>query len=176
MKMMIMMKVMKVMKMIAPLLWLLFPKVLYTPITPSIYEVSLPMPDPKSEKNGIVMITVKMPRDLLETVDKAVELGYFPSRSEAIREGLRRLLRSLLFTLGPIKEIEEKIKKHPPKGNMPPEVFFMKYALDYVTENPIAEDFFTDYAEFITKTTLLLKENRKDDIKKLMKEIEEVLK
>lgn len=129
----------------------------------------------KKEEKDTVMITLMVPKDLLATVDRAVELGYFPSRSEAIREGLRRLLKSLLFTLEPINVLDEKLKNNPPKEGMPPEVFFMKYALDYITENPVTEDFFTDYAGFITQTTMLLKSNRKEDVRDLIKTIKEVV-
>ena len=138
------------------------------------------MPSPKNKPSKddkeSVLITLMMPKDLLAAVDKTVELGYFSSRSEAIREGLRRLLKSLLFTLEPVNVLEEKMKANPPKQPMPPEVYFMKYALDYITENPTAEDFFTDYAEFVTRTTLLLKANRKEDVKNLIKTLKEVTK
>jgi len=136
------------------------------------------MPRPPKEmkdSDDVILITAKVPKSLVKAVDEAVELGYFPSRSEAIREGLRRLLTSLLFTLEPVNVIEEMMKKNPPKNTMPPEVYFMKYALDYITENPVSENVFVDYTDFITKTTLLLKANRKDDVKKLITDIKKVV-
>ncbi|MGC8570758.1 ribbon-helix-helix domain-containing protein [Caldivirga sp.] len=49
------------------------------------------MPKTKSEEK-MVLISVHIPRQMLEELDELVRSGVFPSRSEAIRVAIRDLL------------------------------------------------------------------------------------
>ena len=49
------------------------------------------MPRPKTE-DKLVMVSVHIPRKWLEELDDLVRRGVFPSRSEAIRVAIRKLL------------------------------------------------------------------------------------
>ncbi|OYT56669.1 MAG: CopG family transcriptional regulator [Desulfurococcales archaeon ex4484_217_2] len=42
----------------------------------------------------VVVVSVKMPKELLRELDKLVEEGLFSSRSEAIRRGIALLIRN----------------------------------------------------------------------------------
>lgn len=42
----------------------------------------------------VVVVSVKMPKELLKELDKLVEEGMFSSRSEAIRRGIALLIRN----------------------------------------------------------------------------------
>jgi metal-responsive CopG/Arc/MetJ family transcriptional regulator len=50
-----------------------------------------PMPRTKSEEK-MVLISVHIPKQMLEELDELVRSGSFPSRSEAIRVAIRDLL------------------------------------------------------------------------------------
>ena len=50
------------------------------------------MPKSKVRKEPMVLITFHIPEPLLKALDKLVEEGRFPSRSEAIRYAIRELL------------------------------------------------------------------------------------
>ncbi|RLE78881.1 MAG: CopG family transcriptional regulator [Thermoprotei archaeon] len=43
------------------------------------------------------LITVHLPKPLVEGLERLVELGHYPSRSEAIRVAIRDLLRKELY-------------------------------------------------------------------------------
>ena len=53
---------------------------------------------------GLRLISVKIPRLYVETLDLLVQLGIFNSRSEAIREAVRRFLHDLIWR-GELAEI-----------------------------------------------------------------------
>ncbi len=42
----------------------------------------------------VVVVSVKMPKELLKEIDRLVEKGIFTSRSEAIRRGIALLIRN----------------------------------------------------------------------------------
>jgi len=39
-----------------------------------------------------IPVTIRLPRKVIEELDKLVAMGIYPSRSEAIRDAIRRLL------------------------------------------------------------------------------------
>jgi len=41
----------------------------------------------------VVVVTVKVPREMVEEIDRLVQLGLFASRSEAIRRAMALLIR-----------------------------------------------------------------------------------
>jgi len=47
----------------------------------------------KELKPRLVIISVHIPRKMLEYIDRLVEEGYYPSRSELIRIAIRELLQ-----------------------------------------------------------------------------------
>jgi len=54
-------------------------------------NISLVMPKTKA-KEKMVLISVHIPKQMLEELDELVKRGTFPSRSEAIRIAIRDLL------------------------------------------------------------------------------------
>lgn len=42
----------------------------------------------------VVIVSVKLPKELLREIDKLVEQGFFSSRSEAIRRGIALLIKN----------------------------------------------------------------------------------
>ncbi|RLE54008.1 MAG: CopG family transcriptional regulator [Thermoprotei archaeon] len=50
------------------------------------------MPRSKARKDPMVLITFHIPENMLKELDKLVEEGRYPSRSEAIRVAIRDLL------------------------------------------------------------------------------------
>ena len=62
----------------------------------------------------IVVVTAKMPRELVEAIDKLVEYGIFESRSEAIRTAVKMLLSAMpkLLSMCDIKLSEEELRKY----------------------------------------------------------------
>ncbi|RLE57344.1 MAG: CopG family transcriptional regulator [Thermoprotei archaeon] len=50
------------------------------------------MPRAKSRKEPMVLITFHIPEQMLKELDRLVEEGRYPSRSEAIRVAIRDLL------------------------------------------------------------------------------------
>ena len=50
------------------------------------------MPKSRVRKEPMVLITFHIPEPMLRALDKLVEEGRFPSRSEAIRYAIRELL------------------------------------------------------------------------------------
>ena len=44
-------------------------------------------------------VTVKLPRRMLRALDELVRAGVYPNRSEAIRDGIRLILRRHLYEL-----------------------------------------------------------------------------
>jgi len=49
-------------------------------------------------------ITIKLPRKIIKELDDLVRMGIFSSRSEAIREGIRMLLKGYRRELENVKE------------------------------------------------------------------------
>lgn len=49
-----------------------------------------PAPD---RRKKMKQISVRVPQEHIETIDELVRKGVFPSRNEAVREAIRKLLR-----------------------------------------------------------------------------------
>jgi len=61
------------------------------------------MPMPKKDPNSkMVLISVHIPKRILDAVDDLVRQGILPNRSEAIRMALVMLLEWKLFHQGPV--------------------------------------------------------------------------
>ena len=62
----------------------------------------------------VVVVTVKMPKELVEALDKLVEYGIFESRSEAVRTAVKMLLSAMpkILSMCDIKLSEEELKKY----------------------------------------------------------------
>ena len=58
------------------------------------------------EYGGMRVLTVKVPVQLIEIIDRLVEAGLYGSRSEFVREALRTLVNRILSNN---KELREKI-------------------------------------------------------------------
>ena len=56
------------------------------------------------------VITVKVPKAYLEELNRLVEAGLFPSRSEAIRIAIRDLLRRELWAARGVKQREVRLE------------------------------------------------------------------
>lgn len=56
---------------------------------------------PKKDGNHMVLISVHVPKTILDTIDELVKKGLFPNRSEAIRMALLMLLEWKLFSKDP---------------------------------------------------------------------------
>jgi len=56
------------------------------------------------------VITVKVPKAYLEELNKLVEAGLFPSRSEAIRIAIRDLLRRELWATRGVRQKEVRLE------------------------------------------------------------------
>ena len=68
------------------------------------------MPRTKS-KEKMILISVHIPKQMLDELDELVQKGVFPSRSEAIRVAIRDLL------------LREKLKSSPSQTRQTPEEF-----------------------------------------------------
>jgi len=53
---------------------------------------TMPKPKPKADWN-VRILSVRIPKDLIDEMDQLVEQGHFMSRSELIREGIRTVIR-----------------------------------------------------------------------------------
>ena len=76
----------------------------------STYTLIPSMPKTKGEK--MVLISVHLPKQMLEELDELVKRGVFPSRSEAIRIAIRDLLlreSERLSKKSVVKEEEEEV-------------------------------------------------------------------
>jgi len=69
------------------------------------------MPRSKSQ-DRMTLISVHVPRKMLEELDELVRRGIFPNRSEAIRAALRDLLYKEVFKTKAVRE-EEKEEEPP---------------------------------------------------------------
>jgi len=56
---------------------------------------------PMKDGDNMVLISVHVPKRVLNTIDDLVKEGIFPNRSEAIRMALLLLLEWKLFSRGP---------------------------------------------------------------------------
>jgi hypothetical protein len=56
---------------------------------------------PRKKGDHMVLISVHVPKRILETIDSLVREGILPNRSEAIRMALLMLLEWKLFSKGP---------------------------------------------------------------------------
>ena len=56
---------------------------------------------PKKEANRMVLISVHVPKRILDAVDRLVKEGIVPNRSEAIRMAILMLLERHIFVQGP---------------------------------------------------------------------------
>ncbi|MEM1663907.1 MAG: ribbon-helix-helix domain-containing protein [Pyrobaculum sp.] len=65
------------------------------------------MPRSKSQ-DKMSLISVHVPKKMLEELDELVRRGIFPNRSEAIRAALRDLLYKEVFKARPPKEEEKE--------------------------------------------------------------------
>ena len=70
------------------------------------------MPRSKSQ-DKMALISVHVPKKMLEELDELVRRGIFPNRSEAIRAALRDLLYKEVFKVKATKEEEEKEEELP---------------------------------------------------------------
>ena len=50
------------------------------------------MPKKRITKESMILISVHLPRQMLEELDELVKKGVFPSRSEAVRVAIRDLI------------------------------------------------------------------------------------
>ncbi len=57
------------------------------------------------------VITVKVPKAYLEELNRLIEAGLFPSRSEAIRIAIRDLLQRELWTIRGAKSRELRLEE-----------------------------------------------------------------
>jgi len=69
------------------------------------------MPRSKSQ-DRMTLISVHVPKKMLEELDELVRRGIFPNRSEAIRAALRDLLYKEVFKTKAVRE-EEKEEEPP---------------------------------------------------------------
>ena len=53
------------------------------------------------------MITLYLPEKYLELLDEIIDAGHFPNRSEAIRSGVRDLIRNEFSLIGKNEKVKE---------------------------------------------------------------------
>ena len=72
----------------------------------SIYMITMS----KSKRKKMVLITTHLPKSYIEGLERLVESGRYPNKSEAIRVAVRELLVKEQYFIQREKEIEEELR------------------------------------------------------------------
>jgi Arc/MetJ-type ribon-helix-helix transcriptional regulator len=74
------------------------------------------MPRTKAPKGSMVLLSVHLPKQLLEEIDELVRQGRYPSRAELIRAAVRDMLDEMLYR----QQNQSQQRQDPPEDPDPP--------------------------------------------------------
>ncbi len=112
-----------------------------------------------------VSFTLRVPKDLVEAFDRAIELGYFDakSRNEAIVKVMREALNDIFFVTQAVKKAQEKANSSKYKNSrMPKEFLYMQLAFELLADTPESESVEEKYSSLIAITGSRLKSNKEE--------------
>lgn len=131
---------------------------------------------PNGGENEVVRVTLRIPKDVAEAFDKALELGYFGvrSRNEAIVKAMKNALLDIYFVMRAFEKAKEAAQSGEyQNSSLPKEFLHMKLALEILSSTPQAEEVNQRFASFIGLTISNLTTNE-EDLKLLAQSLEKL--
>jgi len=126
-------------------------------------------------EKDVVKFTLRVPKELMELFEKAIELGYFEARSknEALLKLMKRSLTEIFIAVAMFEETEERLKSTP---DISPHALKFQIAAE-IMQDPNAINAWIEYfASIVSATAALRDSNLRDEGEKFQEFVEKLKK
>jgi len=131
-----------------------------------------------AREDDLVNLGIRIPRSYIEALDTLVTLGFYKTRSDAIRAGIRKLLNEFFILFEAGEKVQKELPKAITSGKMrgvPRDLVEIQLLYQIYPQLQGIQDFMADFLATYGKLRVASRENP-EKVKELEQRITEVLK